>query len=165
MAVAFKLYELSDAMNQVAQMIEDGVDIESLQDTLESIEISFQEKAESIIKLHRSKVAEMEIVKAERLRLEHREATLKKSADWLRNYVESQMKRTGVAKIPSTLFGITLANNPVKVDVYDEFMIPEKYYRSSVVKAPDKAAIKAAIEDGIDVQGARLVQEQSLRIK
>ncbi|MDF2651398.1 MAG: hypothetical protein K0Q73_7203 [Paenibacillus sp.] len=165
MAVAFKLYELSDAMNQVAQMIEDGVELESLQETLESIEISFQEKAESIIKLHRSKVAEMEIIKAERLRLEHREASLKKSADWLRNYVESQMKRTGVTKIPSTLFGITLANNPVKVDITDEFMIPDQYFRISEVKAPDKAAIKAALEDGVDIQGARLVREQSLRIK
>lgn len=157
----FKLYELADKYNQVAEMLENG--IEGLDDTLSSIEDSFKDKAENIVKLMRHKVSEQEMIDNEIARLKGRSDKLKKDAEWLRNYVEREMLRTGITKVPSSLFSITIANNTPKIEVFDETLIPSDYIRT--VTSPDKIAIRDAINNGVEVPGANLVQTKSLRIK
>jgi len=74
--MTLKLYELSESMNQVAYMMEDGV--EGLEGVLETIDVSFQQKAEGIIKLRHSKLTEAETIDNEINRLKLRADKLKK---------------------------------------------------------------------------------------
>lgn len=160
---AFKLYELSDSMNQVAAMIENGE--EGLEDTLASIETSFQDKAESILKLWRSKLAERDIIKSEIYRLQQRAEKLDKDATWLYSYVEREMLATNTTEIKSSLFSIKLGLNPQRVEVLNQSAIPNHYIRTNLTVAPDKVAIKAALERGEDVPGCELRQDMKLKVK
>lgn len=164
MATAMKLYELSDKYNELLELLEIADDKELFLETLASISDSFEVKVESIIKLWRQKCAERDFVKQERVRLEAIEKRKDKEAQWLHDYVESQMKRTGIKEVKSPLFKIMLQNNPKAVDVIDETAIPEQYWKPQD-PVIDKKAIKEAIEAGETVPGAALKQDQSLRIR
>ena len=163
--VNLRLYELSDRYNHVLDMLEATDDKEALQDTLDSLEDVFEMKVESIVKLWRQKCAERDFIKQERVRLEALEKRMDKDAEWLKQYVEYEMKRTGISKVQSSLFKIALANNPVAVDVVDEDNIPERFKEQVVTFKIDKKAIKEAIEAGEEITGAVLRQDQSLRVR
>lgn len=162
---AFKLYELSDQYIRVADMMEHIEDADTLRDTLDSLDDAFEAKVESIVKLWRSKVAERDAIKAERYRLEQREKSLDKQADWLKRYVETHMRNMGKSEVKSSLFSIRLQNNPVAVEVLDETIVPEQYTKLHIERKLDKPAIKAAIESGEEVPGVELRQGQSLHIR
>ena len=157
-----KLYELSESMNQVAAMIEDGV--EGLEEALESIEWTFAQKAEGCMKLRQSKLGEADVIAAEIARLQAREAKLRKDAEWLRTYVEGQMLAANMTEVKSALFKIKLAVNPPKVEVLNASLLPERYVRRTLTTAPDKTAIKEALKAGENVPGAKLVQDMKLRV-
>lgn len=159
-----KLYELSDHIAQVEEMLENGA--EGLEDTLEALEGSFQSKVESIVKLIHSKHAQAQMINDEVTRLSGRQAKLKKDADWLLNYVDREMQKANMTEVKSPLFSIKLGLNPPRVEVLDEFMIPEKYMRTlPATTAPDKNAIKEALQRGEGVPGCEIRQDLKLKIK
>jgi len=163
MAKSFTLYELSDKLTQVSEMLENGV--EGLEDTLESLEGSFNDKVESIIKLWRSKCAERDIIKSEIYRLQQRADKLDREAKWLHEYVEREMKNANVTEVKSPLFKIKLGLNPPRVEVLDKSKIPEQFLRTNLSVEPDKVAIKEAIESGQEVPGVELRQDLKLKVR
>lgn len=165
MSVAYKLYELAEQYNLLADMLDQTDDPQLIQDTLDAVEGQFEQKVESIIKLWRSKCAERDIVKSEIFRLQAIVNRLDKQATWLHDYVEAEMKHAGIQQVKSPLFKIALQKNPPAVDVLNEDIIPEQYKLTVVDKRLDKKAIKAAIDAGEEVPGAALRQEISLRVR
>ena len=76
------------------------------------------------------------------------------------------MQDLNLEKIQTELGTLTIAKNPVSVEIYDETLIADEYKKEKVTVSIDKTAIKNAIKNGKDVQGARLVEDKtSLRIK
>jgi Siphovirus Gp157. len=161
--MSFKLYELSEAFNSVAVMIEEGT--EGLEPILEGIEGTFSEKVESIIKLMKSKAAERDAIDEERNRLAERAQRLDKQVQWLFDYVESQMKLTGIEEVKSPLFTIKLGKNPAKVEVNDLALVPDKFIRTKLTTIPDKHAIKDALQAGEEVPGCELVRDTVLKVR
>lgn len=62
-------------------------------------------------------------------------------------------------------FEIRLYKNPPKVDVYDERLIPVNYMKIKSTETLCLESIKNAINHGIEVPGARMVQDKRLSIK
>jgi len=85
----------------------------------------------------------------------------------VREYLKFNMERTGISKIDSPYFRISLRQNPVSVVVDNEGSIPCEFFRYPEAPPPsvDKKAIKAAIEAGEEVNGAHLERGTSLIIK
>lgn len=159
-----KLYELSGNMIQVDLMMQEG--IEGLEDTLESLDEAFKDKAEGCIKLAISKQMEANAIKGEIDRLKKRADKLDKDATWLEEYVEREMMRTNTTEIKSPLLTLKLRLSPPSVVVEDANAIPTHYLRIvPATTAPDKVAIKEAYKDGIEVPGTRLEQRLKLNIK
>lgn len=163
MSVAFKLYELSDHITQVQYMLENGE--EGLEDTLESLDMAFEDKVESIIKLYASKMSEAEAIKTEETRLGDRRKRVEKEAVWLHQYVEREMKRLDREKIKSPLFTIALQKNPPSVNILDESAIPQEYISFKEVKTIDKRIILDQLKAGFEVPGAEIKQERRLSIR
>jgi hypothetical protein len=161
--MSFKLYELTDAVKFVADMMEDGT--EGLEAMLEGLEGSFSDKAESIIKLYRSKVAEADAIDQEIKRLQGRMQKLRKDADWLHGYVERNMMLAGIDEVKSSLFTIKLGKNPAKVSITDQALVPDKFVRTTLTIAPDKNAIKDALQAGEEVPGCELVRDTVLKVR
>ena len=73
------------------------------------------------------------------------------------------MEKAGLTNAHGWKILLTLKPCPVSVDVFNEKLIPAQYLRTKEVTAPDKAAIKTAIEkEKLTVPGARIVQNISL---
>lgn len=163
MAVAFKLYELSASIEQVLTMMEEGA--EGLEDTLDALDMAFEDKVESIIKLWRLKVSQRDAIKAEIYRLNERMNKYDREAQWLQAYVEREMKRAGKERINTPLFTIALQNNPPSVNVIDESAVPEEFWREKVERSIDKKAVLELLKDGQLVPGVEIRQEKSLRVR
>lgn len=159
-----RLYELSENMNQIDLMMQEG--IEGLEDTLEALDEAFKDKAEGCIKLAVSKQMEANAIKMEVERLKKRADKLNKDAEWLEGYVEREMVRTEMMEIKSGLFTLKLRMSPPSVYVENESALPTHYLRIvPATTAPDKVAIKEALKDGVEVPGAYLTQSLKLNIK
>lgn len=159
-----KLYEISENMYQIDLMMQEGH--EGLEDTLESLDEAFKDKAEGCIKLAVSKQCEASAITLEIDRLKKRKEKLEKDAAWLEGYVEREMMRTNLTEVKSSLFTLKLRLSPPSVVVDDVSAIPTHYLRIvPATTAPDKTAIKEAIKEGIEVPGARLSQSLKLNIK
>lgn len=158
-----RLYELSDAINKVAEMMEDG--FEGLEDTLESIEATFQQKVESIVKLKHSKDLQAKMIGEEIERLSAMKKKLTDESKWLGDYVEAEMKRTNTQEVKSNLFKIRLKATPPRVEGTDIFSLPDVYVRRKTIEEPDKIKIKEALQKGEIIPGWELKSDLKLSVR
>ena len=82
--------------------------------------------------------------------------------------LKQAMKLTGTKSIHAQdkTFGAVLSEDCVtSVEIMDERQIPMAYMREKRTFEPDKVAIEAAINGGIDVPGARIVKRDRLTLK
>jgi len=66
------------------------------------------------------------------------------------------LRHADLRKAERPLATVSLRPGTVSVRIVDEAEIPSQLMREKVTRAPDKAAIKAQIEAGVDVPGATL---------
>lgn len=78
-----------------------------------------------------------------------------------------QMTAAGITEIKADngTFSAKIVKNPPSVDVYDMTLLDPAYIREKISYEPDKTAIKSALQNGENIQGARLFKDKtSLRI-
>ena len=97
-------------------------------------------------------------------RLQAMEDACEKKITWLTNSLKNGMIVSGIEKIESPLFKISLRRSEaVEVDVVEA--LPNAFQNVKNVVTADKVAIKEAIKRGENVIGARLVENFNLQIK
>ena len=156
------LYEMTGQYRELMEMAEE-LDEQVFQDTLEMIQEGINEKAENIAMLMRNINGDVEALKAEEKRLQERRRSLEKKHDNMKSYLQEQMIAADMDKVPSTLFKIAIRNNPPKVSVLDENVIPDNYFITK--RQLDKTTLKDALKNGEEIEGAQLIQEKGLTIK
>lgn len=130
-------------------------DIETLNDTLEGIAdlpdllVAVMRQADETEMLVTGIDARMDDLKA-------RKDRLKRRAEAIRDAVCDAMQRADLPKIEAPDFTVSTRRTPPAVVVTDEGQIPPAYMKEKVTTAPDKAAIKAALESGETVPGCAL---------
>lgn len=160
-----RLYDLTDQYNDLLDLLEGSDDREALQVMLDGLDVSFDNKVESIVKLIRSKAAERDALTVEMQRLANRATKLDKEVDWLQSYVQREMERIGKDKVKSSLFNIGLTNCPPAVNVLNESVIPRSYFVvKPEVEVLDKRSLLEALKIG-SVNGAEIIQRKRLSIK
>lgn len=151
-----------DTLDLDAQTIEDTIEASGLTD-------DFNEKAQGILHIASEAEKYTPMIDAEIERLQALKASRAKLAQGLRDYLLSNMERSGIQKITCPLFSISIKHNPPAIEILDRLSLPAEYWRTPEPKppvaAPDKAAIKKALQAGIDVPGARLVQGSRLEVR
>lgn len=156
-----KLYEMAAHMEILAGMLETGAAVE---DTLESLEGTFEDKIENCMKMYRNLIGQRDMCKAEAHRLNERAQAHEKQAEALKRYVEDCMKRAGKDKMKTPLFTLWIQNNPEAVEITEESHIPQHFWRQPPAVV-DKQGIKEVLSKGLPVPGAQLKQSQSLRVR
>lgn len=79
--------------------------------------------------------------------------------------LEQEMNRLGLNEINGLTKTIAFRNNPPKVDVFNESVIPDDYKKITMIEAIDKKLISEKLKNGVDVPGCRLIQGKTLSIK
>lgn len=166
------LFVLTNQYLELAEKLADSdFDAQTIADTIEASGITDElaTKAQALEYVARGALAHHDTIDAEIARLQALKAKRDKVAQGLRDYLKQNMERAGIEKIECPLFSISIKKNPPSVDVIDSLSLPSQFWRTPEPKppvaAPDKTAIKKALQDGIDVPGAKLNYSTRIDIK
>ena len=95
-----RLYELKENYKKVADMLyEEEIDEQCILDTLESIEGEIEDKADNYAVIIKELLADAEVCKQEKLRLETRQKSFENRAKLLKDRLEEVMRETGKTKL------------------------------------------------------------------
>lgn len=162
------LYVLAAEYRNAAEKLADlEVDEQTMLDTLESISGDLEVKATNVAMFARNLESTAASIKEAEAAMSARRKAIERRAESLRRYLLTAMQTTGIKKIESPHFCLSVRDNPPSVDVFDAAQVPAEFMRQPEPPppAPDKTAIKEAIKAGKEVPGARLTQGQRLDIK
>lgn len=161
------LYELTAEYREFQQLVEsEEFDKKTIADTLESIQGEIKDKGRNVAAFLQNLEADVEALKAAESRIAARRRTIENRAEWLKEYLRSNMERCGISKIECPEFVVTLGKPRDVCEIVNEDELPELYVKTKVTKSPDKTLILKAMKDGYDVPGARIGKSKpSLTIK
>lgn len=155
-----KLYELTGAFNQVADMLEFDSENAAIIDTLESLDLAIEEKADGYAKLIRNQEASSKAFDEEIKRMKERKQAVDNNVKRMKFSLQNAMVEIGKTKFKTDLFSFNIQKNQPSVEIIDESLIPDKFKKVTIDF--DKNAIKKAEED---VPGVEIKQSESLRIR
>lgn len=159
--IADELIQLQDLMAQVQEAEdEDDENIESLKEALnnafDQLGERFTDKVHAVLKVYRNHVAMAEAAKAEAERLNRLKKSAEGQANWLRDYLLTQMKRAKVDKVKTLTGTVSIRKGGESVVITDDTLLPEGTYNIPTDIIPDKNEIKRRLKAGEEVPGAKL---------
>jgi hypothetical protein len=165
------LYEISKDFIELQSAAEDAENVDenmliALQDTMEGVQLSFEEKAQNIVNVMKNVTTSVSSIDEEIKRLQSKKTTIKNKEECFKNYLRENMEKTGINKIECPLFTITLSKPAQVVEIIDELELPDDVIEIETKIKPNKAEIKKLLQSGEDLSGAVLVDaKRRLTIK
>lgn len=162
------LYEISKQYEELEKLADAGDEdlAVALRDTMEGIEGEFQEKGKALAMVTLNMDGDIEAIKAQIARLTERKKVMENRQTSLKEYLRTNMERTGITKIIHPLFTITLGKGKPIVVIDEETKIPDEYMNTTVTTTPMKAEIAKAIKEGKEIPGAHSeIGKSSISIK
>ena len=152
------LYQIdSEIMNCIDLETGEIVDPEKL----EALQMERGRKIENVALWVKNLKADLAAFKAEKEAFAEREkeakAKIESLSEWLTTALDGQ-------KFSTSKVAVSFRKSEA-VEIRDEKAIPKEFIREKVETAPDKAAIKEALKNNIQVPGAALVQNKNISIK
>ena len=140
----------------------------SLKEELEKeLTTLLHEKSQNIIGYMRNIELTIDAMKTEEKRISEQRKALENKIENIKSYVKECMESNGFQKIDTGLGSLTIAKNPMSVEIENEDEIPSEFKQEIVTTKIDKNAIKKHIkETGEIIPGVIIVDDKtSLRIK
>lgn len=158
-----RLYELNENYSNLMQVLESTEDEnlkEIIYNSLNELQLDIDSKIENTIKYIKNLEADIEGYTNEIKRMTQRKKALETSISNLKEYLMFNTKNTGTKQYGTFKLSIrrSKAINVTNLDI-----IPLEYQKITI--AADKTAIKKAIEQGIVVDGAEIVENESINIR
>jgi hypothetical protein len=158
------LYEITQEAQYLAALLETEELTPELEQALIINQDQLQAKAVNYAKVIANYQAESDAIEQEIKRLKAMKESRDKKVEWLKESVKNAMLVSGIEKVESPLFKISVRRSEaVEVDVVEA--LPNAFQNVKNVVTADKVAIKEAIKRGENVLGARLVENFNLQIK
>lgn len=133
------LYELTEDMRNLLDMLEEDPDNEAIQETINLTMLDLQDKAEDYVHVIRQLEADAAAAKAEKARLAAKQSTAENGAKRLREALKETMSILGITKIKKPTCSMTVSTRwDTVLDVEPEDL-PEEFKKVTV--EPKKAEI------------------------
>ncbi|HCT0311584.1 TPA: siphovirus Gp157 family protein [Staphylococcus pseudintermedius] len=158
------LFNLTDAYQQVYDLIAEQGDETVLIETLQSINDALEEKADGYVAVIKTLEADNVAIDEEIKRLRQRKTSNQNGISRLKESLQFSMESTGKEKFKTALNSYSIANNPPSLDVVKESLIPKEYWLSQAPKLNKKDLLKD-IKNGADIKGVEVKQTRSLRVR
>ena len=167
-----KLYEITSEMRALDVVLLSCIDEETGEvkddgviDILEQeLKLQLQTKGAGIIKSFKNSEAMLNGVDEEIKRLQALKKSISNQINSRKEYIVRNMEMMGITKIETELGNLSLRKSK-SVNIYDESLIDKKFIEIETKEKISKTEIKKAIEAGENVQGANIVEKNSLNIK
>ena len=150
------------------ELIETSEDLtpEMIADTLEGIEGALGDKLDGAFTYVRNLEGLAKTVDEEVKRLTERKRSFENRAKSIRKYVLACLLASGQDSLKTTTNTFTARKGVVSVVIDNADLLPDELVTVQTLVAPDKKAIKEAIENGVDVKGAHIeIGERSLQVR
>jgi hypothetical protein len=153
------LYNLTAEFMQIAEQLEEmELDQETFTDTLESLQIPIENKAENIIKFAKNLEAMAEARKAEAKRLTEQAAKDLKKAERLISYLDHSLQMLNQKQLTAGIFEIKYKTGSEVVQV-DETKLPKEFWKVETVEKPfDKPTLKKYLKEGLEIPGVKVIR-------
>jgi hypothetical protein len=159
-----KLYEITQEAQYLAALLETEELTPELEAELLINQEQLQSKGINYAKVISNYQGEADQIDAEIKRLKAMKESRDKKVVWLTESLKRAMLVSGIEKIESPLFKISLRRSEaVEVDVVEA--LPNAFQNVKNIVTADKIAIKEAIKRGETVMGARIIENFNLHIK
>lgn len=137
---------------------------DAIDDTLEALEGELTMKGANVAAFILNLEAEAEKAKLAEKRISERRKALENKADRMRDYLKFNMERAGIKSISAidASFKATLTAPRASVVVDDVGSLAPEFTKTKI--EPDKTAIKAAIDGGMEIPGAHIEWRAGLKI-
>lgn len=133
----------------------------------EELTLLLQSKSQNIIGYTKNVELTIEAMKTEEKRISEQRKALENRLVNFKEYVKECMEKNGFTKIETTLGTLSIAKNPISVEIVNEDEVPNEYKKEVVTTKIDKKAIADNFKvTGEIVAGVKMnTQNTSLRIK
>ena len=160
------LYQIEqEYLNIVQSIIDAGGEITEEQETALSIsKDQLQNKGVCYGFIVKELEGNIDLIDLEIKRLNALKKPLVNSIDRLKNNLSQAMQMFDVTELKTPLLKINFRKSE-SIEVTDIDLLDADFVKTTITKAADKIAIKEAIKQGENVQGAVLVTNQNLQIK
>ena len=162
------LLEAAAEYRHITDVLQDAdIDEQTLKDTLEGEAWPVELKASNYCVVIDNLESSADAIKRAEDRLSRRRKSMENRIRFLRERLKQAMEIAGMQRIDAPQFSISIQPNPPAVEVFEPDLVPEEYLRQSPPPPPepDRLAIKAAIQAGQDIPGARLTRTTRLVIR
>lgn len=158
------LYQITSSF---PKLIEEEMSEEDKKEVKKELTELLQQKSRNLIGYIRNIELTIEAMKNEEKRISEQRKILESRLTKFKEYVKECMEQNGFTKIETQLGALSIAKNPISVEIYDEAQIPDEYKTKVIEIKVDKTAIKKALkETGEIIPGTRIIDNKtSLRIK
>lgn len=158
------LYEITQEALYLSTLLETEELTPELEEALIINQNELQAKAVNYAKVIANYQAESDAIDQEIKRLKAMKDSREKKIEWLKESVKKAMLVSGIEKVESPLFKLSVRRSEaVEVDLVEA--LPNAFQNVKNVVTADKVAIKEAIKRGENITGARLVENFNLQIK
>jgi hypothetical protein len=158
------LYQITQEAQYLAALLETEELTPELEAELLINQEQLQTKGINYAKVIANYQSESDAIDAEIKRLKTMKESRDKKVTWLTESLKKAMLVSGIEKIESPLFKISLRRSEA-VEVEIPEALPVDWQVKKVTITADKVAIKKAIKEGYSITGARLVENFNLSIK
>lgn len=141
----------------------DGETEQALHNLMAARQETIENGIGTLCKLRVHKQAEIDGIKAEIARLQLAKKRLEATVKWAESEIHNLYNANGGKKTTVGTFTVSTRTS-TSVRVEDGFDVAE-YMRETVIREPDKIALKEALKSGKDIDGAYLVTSENIQIR
>lgn len=158
------LYNITTEMKNLTLQLEEGELTPELEQLLVITQDQLQAKAIDYCHVIKNLESDLDAIDAEIKRLRAMKDAKDKAIDRMKEAVRNAMLASGIDKIESSLFKLSLRRSE-SVEVVNIDQLPEMLTTVKKTVSADKVKIKEFIKSGLTVEGAVIKENYSLQIK
>lgn len=162
------LYNITNKFVELIDKAQEGeLTEEEYNQLCEELTLELQNKSANIIGYIKNSEYLLDSIKTEEKRLAEMRKMGEAKLDKFKQYVKENMEKLDVKEIPTELGKMSIAKNPISIEIENEEEIPNEFKLEVVTTKIDKTAIKNHFkETGEIVSGIKVIDNKtSLRIK
>ena len=156
------LYEIDQQIQEIlSQTNDDGMLPDDAFEALEQLAITEAEKIENVACFIKDQIAEGKALREEEKALADRRKVKENKAERLKTYLSDYLQAKGMKKY-ETPRAVMSFRKSVKTEVNEADLEDSLFV---ITRKPDVAHIKKLLQDGVEVPGASLIENQNIQIR
>lgn len=157
------LFELTNIWKTMEALIEsDEATEEEMAEAMKDLNVQIEEKADGYAEFLRRLEGEEEALIKEKRRLTKRITSLQKKQNNLKRNLRDAMIETKKTKFRTTFHTFTVRKNPPALVIENTESIPEEFIK--ITREVNRADLKKAVLEGLEIDGVYLTQTESVQI-